>query len=510
MKGKIIAALLALWLCGPAMAQGLRWSVCVVYPEYTEQEKKTMGDFALYLARAGYRTASRELSAYKSDELFGSGVLIEDQGRKLILTNRHVTGYAQTATVVFQLNDKNVRYPHCKVIGNSTVSDLSAIELPDECKQIPLPLATVVVEDGLDIFAAGFPGLGTKASWQLTRGTVSNAALRNEELGDRNRIQHTAAIDPGSSGGPLLVKVDGKYQIAGINTWKAIYREGVGIAIPVEEVATFLYELETADTSDQQVLAQLENERAEDWGRMYASLPDSTRSALHEQDWQLPFDIVRNAYHEQARIDSLKAAKRKHSSGKNTNSKAHGSKAKKSGVQVETDLHNPNAAGLYYDYLGGDCHEMVIFYEYQWWSILVTDIHIGTLLTKANVAGYDFYEPQPVWKQVGGLVFGGTLGVQLPIAINRYVLCPRLTESFTGGPVFGADRIQVALLLDTRAGLDFRFPVGNCELELGVHYTFNFTAATLKLNETAYRKAALGSMTQYLHHGFGVKLAVGF
>ncbi len=513
MKRIFIPILLILWFATPLAAQGLRQSVCVVYPEYTEKEKNTMGDYALYLARAGYRSASRQLTTYRSNDMFGSGVVVEDQGHKFILTNRHVTGYAQTATIVFQLHDKNVRYEHCKVIGSSLSSDLAAIELPDDCPQVPLPLSTTVIDDGLSIVAAGFPGLGAKASWQMTQGIISNASMRHEDLGNQTLIQHTAPIDPGSSGGPLLVKENGKYHIAGINTWKAVDRENVGIAIPVTDVATFLYELDTPDQTDQQVLAQLENRSAEEWSRMYAHLPDSTREQLREQEWSLPMDIVFSADREQERLDSQKAARKSHSNKKGTTkngSTKNSGRRQATTVRIDTDLNNPNAAGIYYDYLSATTHEVAVFYEHQWWGVLVTDIHIGSLIAEANVAGYNFWDSTPQWKTIGGVVFGGTLGAQLPITINRFLLCPRVTQSFTGGPMIGADHAKIALLLDTRAGLDFRFPVGNVELVVGAHYTFNYSFCGLPFRETAYKASTNGSMNHYLHHGFGVKLAVGF
>ena len=502
MKRILSIAIFALWLTAPLTAQGLRQSVCVVYPEYTAKEKTLMADYALYLARAGYRHASRQLTVYRSEDMFGSGVVVEENGRRIILTNRHVTGYAQTATIVFQLHDKNVRYANCRIIGSSMVSDLAAIELPDDCPQPALPLATISVEDGLNITAAGFPGLGKKASWQMTQGIISNASVQHEDLGDHTLIQHTAAIDPGSSGGPLLVKVDGKYHIVGINSWKAVGREGVSISIPVGEISAFLDELQTPDLSDQQVLAQLENRPAEDWSRMYSHLPDSTRERLREQDWDLPMDIVLSAEREQQERDRQKAARRPKGSKK--------AATPTNTVRIETDLSNPNAAGLYYDYLSATTHEVAAFYEHQWWGILITDIHLGTLIADANIAEYNFFDPSPKWKTVGGVVFGGTLGAQLPIAFGRYLLCPRLTQSFTGGPLIGAEHVKIAFLLDSRAGLDFRFPVGNVELEVGAHYTFNFSASGVPFRETAYKTPTVGSMTQYLHHGFGVKLAVGF
>ena len=228
---------------------------------------------------------------------------------------------------------------------------------------------------------------------------------------------------------------------------------------------------------------------------------------------QTEYHIVFSADREQERLDSQKAARKSHSTkngGTKNGSTKNSGRKQATTVRVDTDLNNPNAAGIYYDYLSATTHEMAAFYEHQWWGVLVTDIHIGSLIAEADVAGYNFWDPTPQWKTIGGVVFGGTLGAQLPITINRFLLCPRVTQSFTGGPMIGADHVKIAFLLDTRAGLDFRIPVGNVELVVGAHYTFNYSFCDLPFRETAYKTPTIGSMNHYLHHGFGVKLAVGF
>ena len=59
----------ALWLCMVPMihAQGLRYSVCIVEPEFSETDKALMSDYSLYMARAGMQSASRALGAYKNE-----------------------------------------------------------------------------------------------------------------------------------------------------------------------------------------------------------------------------------------------------------------------------------------------------------------------------------------------------------------------------------------------------------------------------------------------------------
>jgi serine protease Do len=56
-------------------------------------------------------------------------------------------------------------------------------------------------------------------------------------------IQHTAQVDPGNSGGPLLVRVEGVpagYAVAGINTLSARFRQAANFSIPVDRVNAFL------------------------------------------------------------------------------------------------------------------------------------------------------------------------------------------------------------------------------------------------------------------------------
>ena len=54
-----------------------------------------MADYSLYMARAGMRSALQALTAYKNEGTFGSGVVVEHGGKKYVLTNLHVIGYAE-------------------------------------------------------------------------------------------------------------------------------------------------------------------------------------------------------------------------------------------------------------------------------------------------------------------------------------------------------------------------------------------------------------------------------
>lgn len=90
--------------------------------------------------------------------------------------------------------------------------------------------------------ATGFPGMAGKPSYQTTRGYVSNESFRlDESARPLVYVQHTAPIDPGSSGGPLT---DERGYVLGVNTLKVTNREAVALAVPSESI------LETLRRSD--------------------------------------------------------------------------------------------------------------------------------------------------------------------------------------------------------------------------------------------------------------------
>jgi len=78
--------------------------------------------------------------------------------------------------------------------------------------------------------------VGVRPSFQVSPGTVSNAKFGpegQEAAATTSYVQHTAPIDPGSSGGPLL---DGDGRLLGMNTLKLVGRENVGLAIPTARI----------------------------------------------------------------------------------------------------------------------------------------------------------------------------------------------------------------------------------------------------------------------------------
>jgi len=180
-----------------------------------------------------YQQASPAVVSVEAGEGSGSGSIVTPDG--LILTNAHVIGNNTTAQV--RLADG--REFTGDVVGFATSRvDLAAIQLRNSPRDLPTieiaPAGSVQV--GQRAFAIGNP-FGLQGT--LTVGIVSRIDL------DRGLIQTDAAINPGNSGGPLLGS-DG--QLIGVNT--SIFTTqrsggniGIGFAIPVDEVVTFIAEV---------------------------------------------------------------------------------------------------------------------------------------------------------------------------------------------------------------------------------------------------------------------------
>lgn len=104
--------------------------------------------------------------------------------------------------------------------------------------------------------------MGTSMIWQFGRGMISNASVRFPESDDSSKmlgpyIQHTAQVDPGNSGGPLLIQTQGVptgYAVAGINTLSARFRQAANYSIPIARVQSFLDASLQARTGDERPL----------------------------------------------------------------------------------------------------------------------------------------------------------------------------------------------------------------------------------------------------------------
>jgi hypothetical protein len=246
---KVYSLLVVFLLAMSIQAQNeLRRKVVVVRPVLYDSSVDFLLGFSDLLMKEGYKEAARFLKDYAKGG-FGTGFVYADSvtGKKYVITNRHVVALAQSVTIEFRDNERNVSsYKDCPVAIVDEDIDLAAIALPDNITVGSLRFADETPTEGRDVFTAGYPGLGDNPSWQFGKGIVSNAHFYDEELskvgGNTILIQHTAQIDAGSSGSPLLIQSatdKNEYLVAGINTWKAYARENANFAIPTSDIRVF-------------------------------------------------------------------------------------------------------------------------------------------------------------------------------------------------------------------------------------------------------------------------------
>lgn len=158
----------------------------------------------------------------------GTGVIIDSRG--YILTNFHVVENVESIQVT--LADRRTYI--ARLIANDAVTDLAVIKI-DADRSLP------VIPCGISSdLMPGEPviALGNAFGYEhtVTRGIIS-ALHREVQVSATQKyqdlIQTDAAINPGNSGGPLL-NIDG--EMIGINVAVRVGAQGIGFAIPVDEV----------------------------------------------------------------------------------------------------------------------------------------------------------------------------------------------------------------------------------------------------------------------------------
>lgn len=221
--------------------------VCLVTGKLSEGNRQLLQQYQEKMESSGYKELA-EYIGYFLEDSFGSGfIYYSAAGKPFIVTNRHVVSEYDTVTVSFENEDGSVsEFKNLDIFAMDEDIDIAIISLPESFVRPGLELDTSGLHDGEDVFSAGFPGLGDEPLWQLGKGIVSNSNARIKELLDPSispLIQHTAEIDGGNSGGPLLIrneKTASGYTVVGINTWKAVFRQNTNYAIPAKVLADFV------------------------------------------------------------------------------------------------------------------------------------------------------------------------------------------------------------------------------------------------------------------------------
>lgn len=166
----------------------------------------------------------------------GSGVIISSDG--YIVTNNHVVKSANKIMVKLK-NDKTYE---AKIIGRSSDADIAVIKIDAK------DLQPVVVGDSSKLVVgdtAVVVGNPLGSGFTVTNGIIS-AKDREIDLDGvvMNLLQTNAAINPGNSGGGLF---NGKAELVGIVIAKSAGSdiEGIGFAIPINDVKDIISEIKT-------------------------------------------------------------------------------------------------------------------------------------------------------------------------------------------------------------------------------------------------------------------------
>ncbi len=165
-------------------------------------------------------------------QALGTGVIIDPSG--YVITNEHVIHDADDVRIHLA-DDRELK---AEVVGRDPKLDIALLKVKSAN---PLPAAPLGVSDilrvGEHVLAVGNPfGLGHT----VTLGIVS-AKARTIGAGPYDDfIQTDASINPGNSGGPLF---NWRGEVVGINTAIRAGANGIGFAIPIDEVKDVLGQL---------------------------------------------------------------------------------------------------------------------------------------------------------------------------------------------------------------------------------------------------------------------------
>jgi S1-C subfamily serine protease len=179
--------------------------------------------------------------------VLGTGFVITYGGSYYIVTNYHVIQGLLYSTVTFSNGDS---FP-AKVLGSDAYSDIAVVSVNASPSEFhPLQLGSSAgLKVGETVVAIGNPyGLSNT----VTVGVVSQVgrALQTDTSGGfaiPDRVQFSAAVNPGNSGGPVIAPDD---TVVGITSASVSNSEGLGFAIPSDTITRELSSLITLGKYD--------------------------------------------------------------------------------------------------------------------------------------------------------------------------------------------------------------------------------------------------------------------
>ena len=166
----------------------------------------------------------------------GSGFFINEDGH--LITNFHVIeGETQISIEVYHQRSGQLErraYKQARIVAMNKFADLALLKIEDagapKFARVPLGDADALAV-GERVFAIGSP-LGLERT--VTEGILST---KTRQMQGALYLQTTTQINPGNSGGPLF---NLRGEVVGVTNMKITFGEGLGFAIPVEQVKFFL------------------------------------------------------------------------------------------------------------------------------------------------------------------------------------------------------------------------------------------------------------------------------
>lgn len=174
----------------------------------------------------------------------GSGFIFSEDG--LIVTNKHVVADTEAQYTVVLHDGSELE---SEVLARDPLNDVAILQIKDREDKLPaLEIGTsnelkvgqklIAIGNALSEFQNTVTTGILSAKW---RDIIASGGFGSRSNPIHNLLQTDAAINRGNSGWPL---VNLKGQVIGINTAIAGWAEGIGFAIPMDDVVAFIENVE--------------------------------------------------------------------------------------------------------------------------------------------------------------------------------------------------------------------------------------------------------------------------
>ncbi|RNF38044.1 S1C family serine protease [Limosilactobacillus reuteri] len=232
--------------------------VSVINKQKVQQSSGTLGIFGYGNSSNGSSSSDSSSDNKLETASEGSGVIYKKSGNSAyVVTNNHVVKGSNALQVILS-NGKKV---NADLVGADSATDLAVLKInAANVKTVASFGNSNSIVPGQDVLAIGSP-MGSEYANTVTKGIISakDRTLKEGIISAKDRtlkagtdgtltsvIQTDTAINSGNSGGPLINMAG---QVIGINSMKLASDtqgssvEGIGFAIPSNEVVTIINQL---------------------------------------------------------------------------------------------------------------------------------------------------------------------------------------------------------------------------------------------------------------------------